>query len=106
MTRIHRSLTVLLLGGVGVSYGPAPADAGAPSTAGSSPGVTRDVTRVAWTEVDGIDLEAFNADIEPGELTLDVGVYFPSNLDPAYDMVTLPRLMESLEAAKRIYEQG
>jgi hypothetical protein len=58
---------------------------------------------VDWSEVDDIDVEAFNADLEPGRLTLDLGVYFPSNLDPAYDMVTLPQLMESLEAAKAIY---
>lgn len=63
-----------------------------------------DATPVVWHTVDSIDVAAFNADLQPGRLTMDVGVYFPSNLDPKFDKVTLPRLMESLRAAKEIYE--
>ena len=62
------------------------------------------VDRVEWTEVDSIDIEAFNNDLEPGKLTMDVGIYFPSNFDESFEKVTLARMMESLEAAKEIYE--
>jgi hypothetical protein len=62
------------------------------------------VERVRWAVVDTIDVAAFNSDLEPGRLTMDVGVYFPSNLDPGFDKVTLDRVMESLRAAKEIYE--
>lgn len=103
MSRIYPSLTALLLGTLSVACGPGSADSMASSAARSSAPSSPEVTPVVWTEVDAVDVEAFNADIEPGKLTLDVGVYFPSNLDPEYDMVTLPRLMESLEAAKEIY---
>ena len=106
MSRIYPSLTALLLGTLSVACGPGPADSMASSAARSSAPSSPEVTPVVWTEVDALDVEAFNADIEPGKLTLDVGVYFPSNLDPEYDMVTLPRLMESLEAAKEIYADG
>ncbi|KYG74935.1 hypothetical protein EV198_0552 [Roseivirga ehrenbergii] len=58
---------------------------------------------VKWRAVEGIDIEAFNTDLEPGKLTVDLGVYFPSNLDTAFKKVTLDRLMYSIEAAKEIY---
>jgi hypothetical protein len=86
-----------------VACGPGSDDPGVSSAVPSPAPPSSEVTPVDWVEVEAIDVEAFNADMEPGKLTLDVGVYFPSNLDPAYDMVTLPRLMESLEAAKEIY---
>ncbi len=59
---------------------------------------------VEWTEVDSTDVAGFNAGVVPGKLTLDVGVYYPSNLDPSFDKVTLERVMQSLEAAREIYE--
>lgn len=59
---------------------------------------------VRWREVDSMDVAAFNRDVEPGKLTLDVGVYFPANLDPGFEKVTLDRVLESLRAAKEIYE--
>jgi len=59
--------------------------------------------QVEWTEVDSIDVAGFNSDLEPGILTMDVGIYFPSNLDEAFDKVTLYQIMESLRAAKEIY---
>lgn len=61
------------------------------------------VDRVEWSEVDSIDVDEFNNDLEPGKLTMDVGVYFPSNLDESFDKVTMSRMMESLQAAKDIY---
>jgi hypothetical protein len=62
------------------------------------------ITRVAWTQVDTINLEAFNQDVEPGKPTLDVGVYFPSNFDTAFHKVTLQQMMESIRVAKEIYK--
>jgi hypothetical protein len=61
------------------------------------------VSRVAWTAAPEVDLAEINRDIAPGKLTLDVGIYFPSNLDPTFDMVSLPRLLESFRAAKAIF---
>lgn len=57
-----------------------------------------------WQAVDTIDLVAFNRDLQPGKPTIDVGIYFPSNFDSAFHKVTLARMMESLQSAKRIYE--
>lgn len=98
-----RGCAVLLSGLLAVACGPDAPDAGMPRAGELATAPNSDVTPVDWSEAPGIDVEAFNADIVPGELTMDVGVYFPSNLDPAYDMVTLDRVMESLEAAKEIY---
>ncbi|MDZ7714983.1 MAG: hypothetical protein U5J95_02105 [Balneolaceae bacterium] len=63
-----------------------------------------EVTTVSWTEIDTIDVGEFNSDIETDKLTLDVGVYFPSNFDEEFDKVTLKNLMNSLRAAKEIYK--
>jgi hypothetical protein len=70
---------------------------GNPGPADSAPGAT------AWEDAPGIDLSEFNRDVVPGRLTLDVGVYYPSNFDPAFDKVTLPRLLEGVRAAKEIF---
>jgi hypothetical protein len=59
---------------------------------------------VEWKLIDTIDVVDFNKDLRPGKLTLDVGVYFPNNFDSAFKKVTLARMMESLRAAKEIYE--
>lgn len=61
------------------------------------------VDKVEWSEVDSIDVGEFNSDLEPGKLTMDVGIYFPSNLDESFDKVKLSSMMESLQAAKEIY---
>lgn len=58
---------------------------------------------VQWKVVDSVDVAAFNKDLVAGKPTMDVGVYFPSNTDPAFKKVTLSRLVESLQAAKEIY---
>ncbi|MBY0436022.1 MAG: hypothetical protein K2U26_18175 [Cyclobacteriaceae bacterium] len=59
---------------------------------------------VVWKAVDTIDVARFNRDLEAGKPTMDVGVYFPSNFDTAFQKVTLSRLMESVRAAKEIYK--
>lgn len=64
----------------------------------------QEIKAVAWKKVDTIDVAAFNKDVELGKLTMDVGVYFPSNFDSAFRKVTLSRLMESIRAAKEIFK--
>ncbi len=96
--RAWSMMTLLLLGCV-----PDEPDPPEPAEGRSPPSTRAAAATVAWSEVDSIDVDAFNADLEPGALTMDVGVYFPSNLDPGFDLVTLPRVMESLRAAKEIY---
>ncbi|MEP0986034.1 hypothetical protein [Ekhidna sp.] len=65
--------------------------------------LTREIVRVEWVEVDSIDIQAYNSDIKSGTLTMDIGIYFPSNLDSKFDKVTLSRVMQSFEFAKEIY---
>ncbi|MBL0123610.1 MAG: hypothetical protein IPP88_13055 [Betaproteobacteria bacterium] len=59
---------------------------------------------VAWKVVDTVDVAAFNKDLVVGKPTMDVGVYFPSNLDPAFKKVTLERMLQSVQATKEIYK--
>lgn len=72
-------------------------------TASSNGELSSSIDRVIWSEVESIDIEDFNKDIEPGKLTVDVGVYYPSNLDPKFDKVPLENVLESIKAAKEIY---
>ncbi|MEH0168535.1 hypothetical protein [Roseateles microcysteis] len=58
---------------------------------------------VAWKRVEAIDIAAFNKDLVPGKPTIDVAVYYPSNFDPAFNKMTLPRMMESIQSAKEIF---
>jgi hypothetical protein len=62
------------------------------------------VKRTEWIKVDTIDIAAFNSDLINGKPTLDIGVYFPSNFDAAFDKVTLNQMMTSIKAAKEIYK--
>jgi len=63
-----------------------------------------EVARVVWNEVDTINISAFNSDLIAGKPTLDIGVYFPSNFDSAFNKVTLDQMMTSIKAAKEIYK--
>lgn len=65
--------------------------------------VLNEIPKAKWSIVDSINISDFNQDIDPGKPTIDVGVYFPSNLDPKFDKVRLSRLLESIQAAKEIY---
>lgn len=58
---------------------------------------------VAWTPVASVDLAAFNKDLQPGKLTMDVVVYMPSNFDPAFNKLTLDQMLQGVRAAKEIY---
>jgi len=61
------------------------------------------IPAVKWSLVNSIDVADINSDLKPGMPTLDLGIYFPSNLDSAYKRVTLPLLMEGINSAKEIY---
>ena len=59
---------------------------------------------LAWKVLESVDTAAFNKDLVPGTPTMDVGVYFPSNLDPAFKKVTLERMLQSIQSAKEIFK--
>ena len=61
------------------------------------------ITPVTWEAAEGVDLAAFNNDLVPGKPTIDVAVYLPSNFDPAFDKVTLERMLSGITIAKGIY---
>ena len=44
----------------------------------------RNVETVNWNIVDTINIEAINSDLDPEKPTVDVGIYFPSNLDAGF----------------------
>lgn len=56
-----------------------------------------------WEPVGSIDVAQINSDLEDGKMTIDVGIYFPSNLDASFKKVTLEKMMTSFIAAKEIY---
>jgi hypothetical protein len=62
-----------------------------------------EIESVEWQIEDSIDVSDLNKDLVPGKLTLDVGIYFPSNFDTAFNKVTLVQMIESFKAAKEIY---
>ncbi len=76
----------------------------AQSRTGIEQPVSVESTPVAWKAVDTVDVAAFNKDLVAGKPTMDVGVYFPSNLDPAFKKVTLERLLQSIQSAKEIFK--
>ncbi len=71
---------------------------------GHAQAASKPVKKVAWTAAPAVDVAAFNSDLEKGKPTLDIGVYVPSNFDPAYTKVTVERMIEGLKAAKEIYK--
>ncbi len=58
---------------------------------------------VAWKTVDTVDLAAFNKDLAPGKLTMDLVIYIPSNFDPTFKKVTVEQMLEGVRAAKDVY---
>ncbi len=58
---------------------------------------------VAWKAVPSVDLAAFNKDLEPAKLTMDVVIYMPSNFDPDFNKLTLEQMLQGVRAAKEIY---
>ena len=60
---------------------------------------------VQWSLVDSVDVEAINADLEIGKPTVDIGLYYPSNLHPdAVEKLPLSGLVEEFLNAKKVFE--
>ena len=62
------------------------------------------IDTVKWSMVETIDIAEINSDLENGKPTIDVGVYFPSNLDPSFKKVTLEQVIDGFISAKEIYK--
>lgn len=60
--------------------------------------------RVKWRPVKSIDINEINSTIKEGDPTVDIGIYFPSNLDSGFNKVTLSSVLASFRAAKEIYK--
>ena len=73
------------------------------SSSANSVAKNNSINKAEWAIIDSIDYKSFNADLEPGKPTMDVGVYLPSNLDPEFKKVTLDRIVTGLQGAKKIY---
>ena len=58
---------------------------------------------VELTEVRQDEVAALNADLQPNMMTMDVGLLVPSNLDPEFELVTIPKLLDGIKSAKEIY---
>ena len=58
---------------------------------------------VNWRHIDSIDTNEINSDLVNGKPTVDIGIYFPSNLDSTFTRVTLNKMIESFLFAKKIF---
>lgn len=57
-----------------------------------------------WTPVRQDLVEQMNGDLKPGELTADIGIYFPSNLDPKFaSRLRIEDLVLEFAMAKRVF---
>ena len=60
--------------------------------------------RSAWGVPVPIDLESFNADLEDGRATVDIGIFYPANLEPAHrQKVELEMVLDGVAEARRIF---
>ena len=60
---------------------------------------------VNWSRIDSIDINEINSDLVKGKPTVDIGIYFPSNLDSTFTKVTFNKMIESFFLAKEIFKQ-
>lgn len=59
---------------------------------------------VDWTVIREDLVAEINGDIEPGRPTVDIGIYFPSNHDPAFtDKYSLDTMLKDFVGAKEIF---
>jgi hypothetical protein len=59
---------------------------------------------VSWRTIRDSDVERINAGLRPGEPTVDIGVYLPDNLDPAFvQAFSLDRFLTEFGTAKQIF---
>jgi hypothetical protein len=61
------------------------------------------VKPVRWSAPPSVNLADFNKDLVPGKPTMDVAVYVPSNFDPAFNKLTLEKMLDGVRSAKEIY---
>lgn len=67
----------------------------------AAPAVAAPAARpVAWKTVETVDLAAFNKDLEPGKLTMDVVIYMPSNFDPDFNKLTLDQMLQGVQIGR------
>jgi hypothetical protein len=59
---------------------------------------------VNWSQIDSIDINEINSDLVKGKPTVDIGIYFPSNLDSTFTKVTFNKMIESFFFAKEIFK--
>lgn len=62
------------------------------------------ISPVNWTEVSSVNVDSINGDLQTGLPTIDVGIYFPSNLDPDFEKITMEQVVEGFLSAKDIYK--
>ncbi len=63
------------------------------------------VAPVEWTPVDRIDVVAINSDLQAGVPTVDIGLYYPANLDDqAVEVLPLDGLIAEFINAKEVFE--
>lgn len=59
---------------------------------------------VKWRTIRQGDVERINSGLRPGEPTVDIGVYLPDNLDPAFAKTfSLDRFLEEFGTAQQIF---
>lgn len=60
--------------------------------------------RPEWGVPVPIDLDSFNADLEEGRATVDIGIRYPANLEPAHrQKVELNMVLDGVAEARRIF---
>lgn len=65
------------------------------------------VDAAAFRPVGTVDLDVMNADLEAGEPTVDVAIYYPSNLDiPHHEKVNVPLLEHGFREAKTVFRDA
>ncbi len=61
-------------------------------------------SRPSWQVNRAVDSTTVNADIRPGDPTVDVGIYYPSNLDESYkEAVPLQGVIAEFQRAKEVF---
>lgn len=63
-----------------------------------------DVAPIQWQDA-AVNLDVFNNDLKPNRLTVDIVIYMPTNFDPAFNKVDLPKMLDGLRHAKQIFSQ-
>ena len=62
---------------------------------------------MTWIHVASIDLDEMNADVMAGEPTVDVAIYYPSNLDaPHHEKVNVELLEHGFRKAKQVFGEA